>query len=95
MHEVDARLILIVHFIKNHLVFIRKLIYFKIHGIVRCKTYSKKIMANHVEKHLGNSDTEYSRIKKKCLCFEVCALCLSSTMESSILYMWQNLVESR
>ena len=49
-------------------------------------------MANHVEKHLGNSDTEDSRTKKKCLCFEVCALCLSSTMESSRLYMWQNLV---
>ena len=52
-------------------------------------------MANHVEKHLGNSDTEYSRTKKKCLCFEVCALCLSSTIESSRLYMWRNLVESR
>ena len=25
--------------------------------------------------------------------FEICALCLSSTMESSKLYMWQNLVE--
>ena len=46
-------------------------------------------MANHVEKHLGNSDTEDSRTKEKCLCFEVCALCLSSTMESSKLYMWQ------
>ena len=50
---------------------------------------------NHVEKHLGNSDTEDSRTKKKCLCFEVCPLCLSSTMESSRLYTWQNLVESR
>ena len=38
-------------------------------------------MANHVEKHLGNSDTEDSRTKKKCLCFEVCALCLSSTIK--------------
>ena len=47
-------------------------------------------MANHVEKHLGNSDTEDSRTKKKCLCFKVCALCLSSTMESARLYMWQN-----
>ena len=46
-------------------------------------------------KHLGNSDMEDSRTKKKCLCFEVCALCLSSTIESSRLYMWQNLVESR
>ena len=34
MHDVDVRLILIVHFVQNHLVFIRKLIYFKIHGIV-------------------------------------------------------------
>ena len=49
----------------------------------------KQIMENHVEKHLGNSDTEESRTKKKCLCFEVCALCLSSTMESCKLYMWQ------
>ena len=37
MHDVDVRLILIVHFIQNHLIFIRKLIYFKIHGIVLCK----------------------------------------------------------
>ena len=37
MHDVDVRLILIVHFIQNHLVFIRKLIYFKIHGIVRVR----------------------------------------------------------
>ena len=42
-----------------------------------------------------NYDTEDSRTKEKCLCFEVCALCLSSTMESSKLYMWRNLVESR
>ena len=54
-----------------------------------------KVKTNHVEKHLGNSDTEDSRTKKKFLCFEVCALCLSSTMESSRLYMWRNLVESR
>ena len=33
MHDVDVRLILIVHFIQNHLVLIRKLIYFKIHGL--------------------------------------------------------------
>ena len=46
-------------------------------------------MANHVEKHLCNSDTEDSRTNKKCLCFDVSALCLSSTMESSNLYMWQ------
>ena len=38
MHDVDVRLILIVHLIQNHLVFIRKLIYFKGHGIVRYKT---------------------------------------------------------
>ena len=38
MHVVDVHLILIVHFIQNHLVFIRKLIYFKIHEIVRRKT---------------------------------------------------------
>ena len=61
--------------------------------IVRHKV--KQIMANHVEKHLGNSDMEDSRTNKKCLCFDVCALCLSSTMESSRLYMWRNLVESR
>ena len=48
-----------------------------------------KVKTNHVEKHLGNSDTGDSRTKKKCLCFEVCALCLSSTMESSELYIWQ------
>ena len=34
-------------------------------------------------------DTEDSRTKEKCLCFEVCALCLSSNMKSSKLYMWQ------
>ena len=33
MHDVDVRLILIVHFIQNHLVFIRKVIYFKIHEL--------------------------------------------------------------
>ena len=37
MHDVDVCLILIVDFIQKHLVFIRKLIYFKIHGIVRFK----------------------------------------------------------
>ena len=52
-------------------------------------------MANHVEKHLGNSDTEDSIKNKVCLYFDVCALCLSSTMESSRLYMYRNLVESR
>ena len=37
MHDVDVRLILIVHLIQNQLVFVKKLIYFKIHGIVRRK----------------------------------------------------------
>ena len=50
-------------------------------------------MAIHLEKSLGNYDTEDSRTKEKCLCFEVCALCLSSALESSRLYMWQNLVD--
>ena len=45
-------------------------------------------MSIHLEKKF-NYDTEDSRTKEKCLCFEVCALCLSSTMESSKLYMWQ------
>ena len=45
-------------------------------------------MAFHIEK-ITNYDTEDSRTKEKCLCFEVCALCLSSTMESSKLYIWQ------
>ena len=44
-------------------------------------------MAIHLEKN--NYDIEDSRTKEKCLCFVVCALCLSSTMESSKLYMWQ------
>ena len=52
-------------------------------------------MAIHVEKKLVNYDKEDSRTNEKCLCFEVCALCLSSTMESSRLHMWQNMVESR
>ena len=50
---------------------------------------------NSCRKEIINYDTEDSRTKEKCLCFEVCALCLSSTMESSRLYMWQNLVECR
>ena len=45
--------------------------------------------------HLGNYDTEDSKTKENCLCFEVCALYLSSTMEPSRLYMWKNLVECR
>ena len=45
-------------------------------------------MAIHLEKII-NYDTEDSRTKEKFLYFEVCALCLSSTMESSKLYMWQ------
>ena len=46
-------------------------------------------MAFHLEKKI-NYDTEDSRTKDKCMCFEVCALCLSSTMESARLYMLQN-----
>ena len=56
---------------------------------------SNKVKTNHVEKNLGNYDTEDYRTKNKCMCFEVCALCLSSTTESSRLYMWQNLVKCR
>ena len=39
---------------------------------------------------MGSYDTEDSRTKDNHCCFEVCALCLSSTMESARLYMWQN-----
>lgn len=49
-------------------------------------------MEIQLEKSLGSHDMEDSRTKEKHLCFEVCALCLNSTMESSRLYMWQNLV---
>ena len=41
------------------------------------------------EKSLGSYDTEDSKTKEKHLCFEVCALCISSTMESVRLYMWK------
>ena len=41
MHDVDVRLILIVHLIQNQLVLFKK-IYFKIHGIVHCKGKNKK-----------------------------------------------------
>ena len=47
------------------------------------------------KKSSGSYDTEDSRPKEKHLCFEVCALCLSSTMESARLYMWQNPVGAR
>jgi len=47
-------------------------------------------MAIQLEKSLGSYDTVDSRTKEKHLRFEVCALCLSSTMESARLYMWQN-----
>ena len=50
MHDVDVRLILIVHFIQNHLVFIRKLIYFKIHGIVRLESYRIVRMFDYAQK---------------------------------------------
>ena len=47
-------------------------------------------MAIQLEKSLGSYDTEDSRTKENHYCFEVCALCLSSTMESARFYMWQN-----
>ena len=47
MHDVDVRLILIVHLIQNQLVLCKK-IYFKIHGIVHCK--GKKIVTIHLAK---------------------------------------------
>ena len=58
--------------------------------IVKVKTNSdysfrKKVWAIKIWKILEN--------KGEVLVFRVCALCLSSTMESSRLYMWQNLVE--
>ena len=43
---------------------------------------------NSTKKSLGSYDAEDPRTKEKHLCFEVCALCLSSTMESTRLYMW-------
>ena len=43
-----------------------------------------------VKKSLGSYDLEDSRTKEKHLCFEVCGLCLSSTMECARLYLWQN-----
>ena len=52
-------------------------------------------MAIQLEKKLGSYDTEDSRTKENHCCFEVCALCLSSTMESARLYMWQNPVGAR
>ena len=49
----------------------------------------KQIMAIQLEKSLGSYDMEDSKIKENHCCFELCALCLSSTMESARLYMWQ------
>ena len=49
-------------------------------------------MAIQLEKSLGSYDTEDSRTKENHFLFEVCALCLSSTIEPARLYMWQNLV---
>ena len=47
MHDVDVRLVLIVHLIQNQLVYKNV----KIHGVVHCKSQSKKqIMAIHLEK---------------------------------------------
>ena len=40
-------------------------------------------MAIQLEKSLGSYDTEDFRTKENHCCFEVCALCLSSTMESA------------
>ena len=55
MHDVDVRLILIVHFIQNHLVFVRKLIYFKIHAWRLCIVEHKVITnnGNSFRKHFG------------------------------------------
>ena len=53
MHDVDVCLILIVHFIQNHLVFIRKLIYFKIHGIVRLRNKVKTNNGKSCRKTFG------------------------------------------
>ena len=64
-------------------------------GLCIVKHKVKKMAIRLERKKLGNYDTEDSRTKEKCLYFEVCALCLSSTMESCRLYMWRNLVESR
>ena len=50
----------------------------------------KQIIAIQLEKSLGSYDTEDSRTKENHRYFEVCALCLSSTMESARLYMWKN-----
>ena len=51
-------------------------------------------MAIHLKK-LGDYEKEDSRKNEKCLCFEVCALWLSWTIESSRLYIWKNMVECR
>ena len=45
---------------------------------------------NSNTKKFDSYDTEDSRTKENHCCFEVCASCLSSTMESARLYMWQN-----
>ena len=50
MHDVDICLILIVHLIQNQLVFIKKLIYLMIHGIVRCKEKVKTNNGNSTRK---------------------------------------------
>ena len=50
---------------------------------------------NSTRKNLGSYDTEDSRTKENHCCFEICALCLSSTMEFARLYMWQNPVGDR
>ena len=44
-------------------------------------------MAIQLEKSLGSYDTEDPRTKENHCCFEISALCLSSTMEPARLYM--------
>ena len=46
-------------------------------------------MAIQLEKSLGSYDMEDSRTKENHCCFEICALCLSSTMVSARVYMWK------
>ena len=53
--------------------------------IVKVKTKSDNSFRKKI-----SYDTEDSRTKENHFCFEICALCLSSTMESARLYMWQN-----
>ena len=65
MHDVDVRLILIVHLIQNRLVFIKKLTYFKIHRMHKLKTNNGNSTR---KKSLGSYDTKDSRTKEKHVC---------------------------